>query len=75
MFKALDIMAIVDMKKLPKENLENIIRLLIAVCNDCYRKIKNNNEVIAQMDLGMLELLTTNEKLEALRKLQKEARN
>ena len=32
MFSALKLMAIVDLKKLSKENLENIIRLLIAIC-------------------------------------------
>ena len=71
MVKALDIMAIVDLKKLPAENLENIIRLLIAVCNDCNRKIRNSNEIIAQMDFGMFELFTTNEKLEAIEKYRK----
>ena len=72
MFKALEIMAIVDLKKLPKENLENIIRLLIAICNDCFKKLGSNNGVIARMELGLLELFTTNEKLQAIENCRKQ---
>ena len=63
MYNALKIMAVVDLKKLPKENLENIIRLLIAICSDGFKKLGINNEVIAKMEKGLLELYATNEKL------------
>ena len=64
--KALAIMALVDLKSLPVENLENIIRLLIAVCCDCNAKIKYSYDTIAQLEFDIYELLNLNHKLEAI---------
>ena len=75
MYNALKIMAVVDLKKLPKENLENIIRLLIAICSDCFKKLGINNEVIAKMEKGLLELYATNEKLLAVEKCRMQLEN
>jgi len=72
--KALGIMALVDLKSLPAENLENI-RLLIAVCNDCNSKIRNKNDIIAQLDFDIFELLSTNEKLEVIDSYRKSHEN
>ena len=60
MSNALRLLAMVDMKKLPKYNLENIIRLLIAMCIDCFKKLGINNEVIAKMEISLRELYANN---------------
>ena len=46
MSNALRLLSIVDMDKLPKRNLVNIIRLLIAICIDSYKKLDTNNGII-----------------------------
>ena len=73
--KALGIMALVDLKSLPAENLENIIRLLIAVCNDCNSKIRYSHDTIAQLEFDIFELLSLNHKLEAIDTYRKTLEN
>merc|ERR1711874_891101 len=70
--KALELVSKVDLKELPVENLESIIRLLIAVCSECNTKIKSNNSFIAQLDGDLFDLAGTHEKLEAIDKIRKD---
>ena len=68
MSNALKLLAMVDLRKLPKYNLENIIRLLIAMCMDGYRKLSISNEIIDNLEKNLGELYTSNEKLLAIEK-------
>ena len=68
---ALKLLAIVDMDKLPKKNLVNIIRLLIAICIDSYKKLDINNDIIAKLEKSLRELYYNNEKLLAVDKCKK----
>ena len=71
MSNALKLLAIVDMDKLPKKNLVNIIRLLIAICIDSYRKLNVNNDIIAKLEKSLRELYYNNEKLLAVDRCKK----
>ena len=71
MSNALRLLSIVDMDKLPKRNLVNIIRLLIAICIDSYKKLDTNNGIIAILETSLKELYYNNEKLLAVDKCKK----
>ena len=72
MSNPLRLLAMVDLRKLPKYNLENIIRLLIAMCIDGYRKLGISNEIIDNLEKNLGELYTSNEKLLAVEKCRKQ---
>ena len=69
--KALEQINRVELVKLPVENLEGIIRLLITVCCECNNKIKKNNSFVAQIDRDLSKIIDIHVKLEALDKLRK----
>ena len=71
MSNALRLLSIVNMDKLPKRNLVNIIRLLIAICIDSYKKLETNNGIIAKLEISLRELYYNNEKLLAVDKCKK----
>ena len=72
MSNALRLLSMVNMDKLPKRNLVNIIRLLITICIDSYKKLDTNNGIIARLESSLRELYYNNEKLLAVDKCKKE---
>ena len=47
--KALDLLSKININHIPEKSLDNIIKLLLAICTDCSQKVKNMHETMATM--------------------------
>ena len=68
MSNALKLLSSVDMLKLNKKNLVNIIKLLISICIDSHKKLDMNYGIIASLESSLKEMFYSNEKLMAMDK-------
>ena len=66
MSNALKLLSSVDMGKLTKKNLLNIIKLLITICIDSHKKLDINYGIIARLESSLKEMFYSNEKLIAI---------
>ena len=64
--KALELLAKVDLSCIPTKNLENIIKLLLAICSDCNSKVQSLHETIAIMESNIHELMILGNKADTL---------
>ena len=51
--------------------MENIVRLLIAICNDCNQRMTTCYNIIARYDHDITNMVSVNQKLEAIDKQKK----
>ena len=64
--KALELLSQVDISCIPAKNLENIVKLLLALCTDCNKKVQNLHETMAMMAKYIEEFMTLGHKADTL---------
>ena len=69
--QALQLLSYVDLQEIPRKNLENIVRLIIAICNDCNQRLTTCYDIIARFDHDITNMVNVNQKLEAIDKQKK----
>ena len=64
--RALEILSQMDLGDIPLKNMENIVKLILAICTDCNTKVQSLHDTIAAMAEYIHELMILGYKIETL---------
>ena len=63
---ALELLSQIDISCIPVKNMKNIVKLLLAICTDCNKKVQNLHDTMAIMAKYIHEFMTLGHKADTL---------